>query len=69
MSRFDPTARIEFEHEPTFENEWVELAWSSAKVVFALAPLIGIALIFWNAFDDEEEEKRRREQKCTNKCC
>ncbi|GMI22131.1 hypothetical protein TeGR_g10588 [Tetraparma gracilis] len=70
---FDPKAHIEHDYEPTFENPIMENAFIVGKVLLAVSPLLALAFVLMNAFDDKDEEDQRRIEKekagCGGKCC
>jgi hypothetical protein len=72
MGRFDPSATISHDYEATFDNPYLEFSYNTLKVIFALSPLILIAVLLMTSFDssEEEEKKRHEKEKCGGgKCC
>ncbi|GMH54193.1 hypothetical protein TrRE_jg7901 [Triparma retinervis] len=60
---FDPTASIEHEHVPLFEDPYLQTAYDSLKFLFAVSPLLALFVVIYNGFETKEEEEQRRNKK------
>ncbi|GMI04540.1 hypothetical protein TrVE_jg11794 [Triparma verrucosa] len=60
---FDPSASIQHEYTPIFDDPNLQMAYDTIKVLFAMSPLLALFIVIYTGFESKEEEMKRRNKK------